>query len=157
MSDTLLDHLARRLLDKVDRSGPPFRELGPCWLWPGYLAKGGYAKGALGGRRGMIHRLAYELLVGPIPQGLTLDHLCRVRRCVNPAHLEPVTMAENLHRGNTLPAINAAKTHCPSGHPYDVENTYVNPSTGRRTCRACQVIHQRTWRQRRRALERSAS
>lgn len=69
-----------------------------CWLWTGYVAAGGYGEFHLAGRTRKAHRVAYELLVGPVPEGLDLDHLCRVRRCVNPEHLEPVTRQENLRR-----------------------------------------------------------
>lgn len=109
-----------------------------CWVWNGALDANGY--GRLGGRKwstNLAHRLSYIEFVGPIPEGMTIDHLCRNRRCINPAHLEPVTIAENVMRGESLPAINARKTHCPQGHPYDDENTYRNPSTGHRLCRAC--------------------
>lgn len=82
------------------------------------------------------HRVAYEALVAPIAAGLQLDHLCRVRRCVNPAHVEPVTQAENLRRGETITARAVAATHCPQGHPYSGENLYVNPE-GHRHCRQC--------------------
>ena len=78
-----------------------------------------------------VHRLVYELFVGSIPVGLTLDHLCRVRHCVNPAHLEPVTLAENTLRGEGPTAVNSRKTHCPKGHPYDVMDS------GRRRCLVC--------------------
>lgn len=72
-----------------------------CWLWTASLTGDGYGRISLGGKfgpMGLAHRVAYELLVGPIPEGLELDHLCRVRRCVNPEHLEPVTHAENVRR-----------------------------------------------------------
>ncbi|MFD7016051.1 HNH endonuclease signature motif containing protein [Streptomyces sp. NPDC059928] len=82
--------------------------------------------------------MAYELLVGPIPAGLHLDHLCRVRRCVNPAHLEAVTCAENLRRGTSFAAVNSAKTECVHGHPFDEENTYF--SRRQRDCRTCRRL-----------------
>ncbi len=103
-----------------------------CWLWRGSIDAEGYGRI---GRNQSAHRVAYELLVGPIPQGLTIDHLCRVRHCVNPAHLEPVTMAENLRRGMSFSAQNAVKTHCNRGHPYDEINTYRHGHS--RFCRAC--------------------
>jgi hypothetical protein len=74
--------------------------------------------------------------MGAVPEGLELDHLCRVRGCVNPKHLEPVTHRENLMRGESWSAVNARKTHCPEGHPYDETNTYID-GKGRRRCREC--------------------
>lgn len=88
-------------------------------------------------KRGYAHRWSYEYHVGPIPDGLHLDHLCRNRRCVNPKHLEPVTLRENLLRGVGPSAKNAQKTHCPEGHPYAGANLYVYPTSGIRRCREC--------------------
>jgi hypothetical protein len=84
------------------------------------------------------HRLFYEQLVGPIPDGLQLDHLCRVRHCVNPDHLEPVTQTANVLRGIGPTAVNAGKTHCVHGHPFTPDNTYINKQ-GNRHCRACAI------------------
>ncbi len=98
-------------------------------------ASGWYGQLGVDGTKVQAHRFAYELLVGPIPDGLEIDHLCRVTACVNPAHLEPVTGQVNTLRGDTPAAKNAAKTHCPQGHVYSVKNTGVG--NGRRRCRTC--------------------
>ncbi len=109
---------------------------GTCWLWSKSLDRYGYGEIKISGRRHLAHRFTYELLVGPIPRGMVLDHLCRIRRCVNPDHLEPVTNRENLLRGEGFAAKNTAKSHCPQGHPYDETNTIIRPC-GSRRCRAC--------------------
>lgn len=111
-----------------------------CWPWTGRRSKGGYGRCRYRRKMWSVHRLVYTLLVGPIPEGLTIDHVrargCASTACCNPAHLEPVTLRENLLRGDTFQARNAAQTHCPHGHAYSGENLYVNPS-GWRLCRTC--------------------
>lgn len=114
---------------------------GGCWRWKGAIVggeNGGYGQFRVGDRRIVAHRVAYELLVGPIPEGLELDHLCRNRWCVNPAHLEPVTHLENMRRAPRWQDKNI-KTHCIRGHEYTPENTYVNKKTGARRCRMCML------------------
>jgi len=105
-----------------------------CLLWP--LSKNHHGYGQIyvePGRTGKVHRVAWELENGPVPEGFQLDHLCRVRNCANVAHLELVSPRENQLRGQT----NAAKTHCPRGHEFDLLNTYWRPDGGGRQCRAC--------------------
>lgn len=134
---------ARDLLDRIDKAGPVPEfapHLGPCWLWTGLLADNGY--GRFGKR--YVHQVAYERWVGPIPDGMELDHLCRVRHCANPAHLEAVTHRENdLRSPHTPAAVNARKTHCIRGHAFDEANTRVTPD-GRRQCRACVAVRRNT-------------
>lgn len=107
-----------------------------CWKWLGFLNDSGYGMFKAYSDRSMMlaHRYSYELHVGPIPEGLQLDHLCRNPACVNPGHLEPVTHEENVRRGNAGHNMRS-KTHCPQGHPYAGDNLYVYD--GRRHCRAC--------------------
>jgi len=112
-----------------------------CWLWTAYQDGGGYGQFRVNGHGILAHRFAYELLIGPIPAGLTLDHLCRVRHCVNPAHLEPVSQRENTLRGESFAAQEARRTHCHKGHAYDLLNTRIY--RGWRRCRACAALHQR--------------
>ena len=107
-----------------------------CWIWTAATAQG-YGRINAGGRGVPLqaHRVAYELLVGPIPEGLELDHLCRDRRCVNPQHLEPVTHRENLLRA---PSSNGRKERCKRGHEFDAENTIRRTrAEGGRECRRC--------------------
>lgn len=110
-----------------------------CLEWLAGVTQDGYGRFRPGGRAfptGLAHRWSYEWHVGPIPDGLHLDHLCRNPSCVNPDHLEPVTCQENSLRGTGFVATNAAKTHCPAGHPYSGENLYLYRwSRGCRTCR----------------------
>lgn len=112
-----------------------------CWKWKGPLSRLGYAKfwSRYGGRHKswLAHRLAYEWCVGPIPEKMTLDHLCRVRHCVNPAHLEPVTHRENVLRGEGVAAKQARQTHCVRGHELSGDN--VRYWKRKRYCRACRA------------------
>lgn len=139
-----------------------------CWHWTGSLTTDGYGRVYVpaDGAKWFAHRLAYVLLVGPIPDGLTIDHMCHNadvscaggdtclhRRCVNPEHLEPATILENALRGRGSPIFhrNAAKTHCKYGHEFTPENTYRRPGSTRRECRKCRSISEqfrpkRTWK-----------
>ena len=123
-----------------------------CWDWLGRISEKGYGTywGPIGGLKKVrrAHRIAYEAAIGPIADGLTLDHLCRNRRCCNPAHLEPVTQAENNRRAAV------AITHCPRGHEYTPENTYQKPRCGR-VCRVCKKRDNREFKARMRAAKRA--
>jgi hypothetical protein len=126
-------------LDKMGEWYVPEPNTG-CWLWLKGVQTSGYGQVALERKKHprlrVAHRVSYELLRGPIPGGLTLDHLCRVRSCVNPDHLEPVTNRVNALRGNGAPARHARQTHCLNGHPLTPENIY--PWPGERICVICE-------------------
>lgn len=128
--------LAERIWRYVDTG-----DITGCWPWCGTISQQGYGQIYMGGKpkRRAAHRAMYELLVGPVPDGLDLDHLCRNRRCVNPAHLEPVTRSENMRRG-ALPVVNrlrwSSRETCKNGHPFTAENIHITP-IGARVCRVC--------------------
>jgi len=125
-----------------------------CWVFTNNLTPGGYAKVRVGGRLQMAHRVSYETFVGPIPDGLQIDHLCRIRACVNPKHLEPVTRSTNVQRGLAGAVSHAkamARTHCAHGHPWTPENTSQGPR--QRRCRACNREQLRRRRVARRAAD----
>jgi hypothetical protein len=128
-----------------------------CWIWQKGLDEDGYGRAKLFSRGWRAHRLAWETYRGPFPEGLVTDHLCRVRSCVNPAHLEPVTVQINNDRGELAlysGIRERTKTHCRQGHPYVSENMYVyRRKNGRRNrvCKACHVTAQREHNRRRRA------
>lgn len=117
--------------------------LGECWVWTG--ARDGdkrYGVVRVDGNTRLVHRVAYEEWVEPIPDGLVIDHVamrgCISILCINPAHLEPVTQQENTLRSAIAPgAVNSRKTHCPQQHEYTTANTYID-KRGKRYCRACQ-------------------
>lgn len=125
------------------------REIDPvtgCWLWTGATnGRAGYGLIYVEGKNRLVHRVSYEEHVGPIEKE-TLDHLCRVRRCFNPEHLEPATHRENTLRGVGLTAQHAKKTHCPQGHLYSGENLIVKKA-GDRACRACVCVRNRLYRE----------
>ena len=127
----------------------------PCLTWTGAKTTLGYGTIGWQGKKVYAHRLAYETLVGPIPEGLVIDHLCRNRACVNVNHLEPVTQGVNALRGVGVMALNARKTHCKRGHEFTPENTYID-ADGRRGCRTCRRMARRA-ADRRRAQERQQS
>lgn len=115
---------------------------GECWEWTGSKTRNGYGQVGIGGVNQMAHRVFYAYFIAEIPNGLDLDHLCRLRSCVNPYHLDPVSRSVNLYRAETLGKYNLLKTHCPKGHEYTPVNTRIT-SHGSRACRSCE----RAWAQ----------
>jgi hypothetical protein len=117
-----------------------------CWEWLAWKDRAGYGRltytTATGERKtgALAHRAAYEILVGPIPDGMTVDHVCFNTSCVNPDHLRPLSRAENARRQRS-----AAATHCAHGHRFTPENTYRQPGTTRRQCRKCTADRQRRY------------
>lgn len=145
-----LDTPEKRFWAKVDKNGPvPSRrpDLGPCWLWIGAQAGpdpkvdpgGKYGRFYIGGTTHQAHRVSYEWAGNTIPAGYEVDHLCSVRLCVRPSHLEAVTPYENGMRSTSLPSLNARKTRCIRGHAFTPDNTYVGRRGGR-SCRACRAL-----------------
>lgn len=139
------------MAERIKRLSVP-DELG-CWVWQSKVSNG-YGQievregvGRSTRRRVSAHRTSYETFTGPIPAGLHIDHLCRNKLCVNPAHLEPVTSRVNTLRGATLPAANRAKTHCVNGHEFAGEN--LRMSAGVRRCRTCERANKQRYRERR--------
>jgi hypothetical protein len=130
--------LGERFWSKVHVDG----ELpGACMLWTSALDWGGYPMYWVDERRrgARAHRLAYKAVIGAIPDGLTLDHLCRVKHCVNPGHLDPCTAGENARRSPLAPYnVKAAQTHCKRGHVFDERNTRRAPGRRTRSCRTCE-------------------
>lgn len=149
-------NVRERFEAKVQRGDTP----DACWLWTAFLPACGYGRFYVNGKLHLAHRISYEMFVGPIPEGLCLDHLCRVRNCVNPRHLEPVTHQENVRRGEA--GLNyASKTECPKGHPYSGKNLVVLKN-GQRRCKACHSARQSNhiardpeFRERRNAVKRA--
>lgn len=121
-----------------------------CWQWTGAKTAAGYGSVTIARTVHLTHRLVYELLVGPIPTGLHVDHGCRNRACCNPRHLEAVTPQVNVLRGTSPAAAKARQTHCVHGHEFTDANTY-RCTNGTRRCRKCLRRHQKERRARRRA------
>lgn len=152
--------LEERIFDKF-----VMLDSGRCWPWTAHVGSRGYGTMDVDGATRLAHRVVYELIKGPIPQGMELDHRCHSdsdcrqgkdcphRRCVNPDHMEPVTTRVNILRSRNPMAENARKTHCVRGHPFSPENTRIRRGTraGHRVCRLCNAEDQRQYKQRQRA------
>ena len=137
--------LSRLSPEDVERFWAKVQKSQDCWLWQGAPNSEGYGFLWAGGRKGtnhLVHRISYEIHKGPIPDGydIHLDHLCRVRMCVNPSHLEAVTGRVNTLRGTAPSSRNATATHCIRGHAFDPSNTR-NLKSGKRECKACRRAH----------------
>jgi DNA-binding transcriptional regulator YiaG len=145
---------------KVDKNNPGPEEkpeLGPCWVWIAGKTQGGYGVFHVNGKSARAHRWSYMHFVGPIPEGLDMDHLCRNRACVCPDHLEPVTERENVLRSPIAPpTINAGKLFCDHGHEFTPENTRILQADGSRQCKECSRRSTREAGIRTRAAERAA-
>lgn len=146
--------------DNIHQSAP-----GQCWPWAGRCDEDGYGLLCIGRWYVRAHRFSYELLVGPIPEGLVIDHLCHTadptcsgkcphRRCVNPAHMEPVTTTVNAERSHRLSNYNSRKICCPHGHPLSGDNLCIDTSSGARRCRVCRLERSRRYKAEARARRR---
>lgn len=125
-----------RFWNKVERTTD-------CWLWRGGIRPDGYGNFWLDGKTVAAHRVSYKLMVAPIPDNLEIDHLCRNRSCVNPAHLEAVPRSVNITRGDLA---NRRKTHCKNGHPFNEDNTYLYTNKHGITSRYCRACNRQSHR-----------
>lgn len=143
-------HCELNMLGRFQRLYVPEPNTG-CWLWTGALDTGGYGRFNIGGEvLDCAHRVSFKLFKGKIPDGYDIDHLCRVRCCVNPDHLEAVTRRENLRRSSIVSStIKANQTHCIYGHEFTASNVWLN-AKGHRVCKKCKNRHIRDWKRRER-------
>jgi hypothetical protein len=143
--DPRIEEIRQRFLARV-------RQEADCWIWLGPQNSSGYGSFA----RQMAHRASHELFIGPIPEGLVVDHLCSNRMCVNPKHLEAVTHTINLRRSANPLNPSTLPTHCPLGHEFTPENTKIRDRGKARQCRICRRRLWREYKARRRERERVA-
>jgi len=135
MEVTITSRLLKRLFKKIAVSKTNFYNNSPCWEWTAYRCEDGYGRSNFQGKCQNSHRVTYLAFIGPIPDGREIDHLCKVRHCVNPAHLEAITHAENVRRSESA----RPWTHCAQGHEMTPENTYVKGRRQKRSCRTCEL------------------
>jgi hypothetical protein len=143
------------IMERIWERTEPIPECG-CYIWMGALGSSGYGQISVEGKRLQVHNVTYEQLVGPIPDGMQLDHLCRVRSCWRPDHLELVTPRENTLRGIGPSAVNARRTHCINGHAFTEDNTYYyrgRRQHDRRFCRQCNAARRNKREQREAEIE----
>lgn len=132
-----------RYLPDLERFWSRVEKTDACWIWRGYIDPVGYGRLRFAGKTQLAHRVSFVIANGSIPAGLTLDHLCYVKACVNPAHLDPVSQAVNYARAVEMGRVagngeeHRQKTHCAQDHPYDEENTYYRKAGAGRSCREC--------------------
>lgn len=142
MPTNIIDKELEKFLERVKKG------TNGCWNWLGFINSGGYGKFFLGKKNYQAHRYSYARYIGNIPKGMVIDHLCRKRSCVNPEHLEVVTLKENALRGIGPSAINSRKTKCIQGHPLKGDNLFIRKSkdnTIYRICRECRRRYNREW------------
>ena len=121
-----------------------------CWLWTGKMLPQGYGVLSVEGTTRGAHRLAHELFIGPIPEGMHIDHLCRNRACCSPDHIEAVTPRENLRRGIAPSWVSYRTNRCHNGHELNEQNAYIT-AEGRRACRPCRAAWMRAYNRKRKA------
>jgi hypothetical protein len=143
----MIDRLPKRIADRIQ-----VEPMTGCWLWVGHVGSWGYGQVFWNRRMRMSHCAIYEILVGPIPVGMQLDHVkargCATPSCCNPDHLEPVTPRENSRRSTSIPAEQGRRTHCARGHELGGDNAYAWRTD--RRCRECNRINSREWKERKR-------
>lgn len=149
-----LDQLPAHWRDRIQIGPIPPGLDTPCWIWTGSGNGDGYGQASYQGKQQFVHRVAYTIIVGPIPDGLQIDHLCRVRHCLNPQHLEPVTSLENSLRSDR-----ATRTRCIRNHPLSGHNLIIKKSgaRGRRECRTCALAATHRSAERRKARRQAVS
>ena len=142
--------ILQQIFSKIKISTELFYNNSPCWEWTAYRDKDGYGKLRDGKNQRPAHRLIFSYFVEQIPSHLHCDHLCQVKHCVNPCHMEPVTPKINIYRSANAASLNVQKTHCLRGHPFNETNTRLSPDKRHRICRKCEYEKTKRLRQHKR-------